>query len=84
MNTIACKDCAHFEQNEKYRGGQRTPVWYGWCRKRSVYPAQEWDAARPFDVDVKRVSSRGERSKPHIVDAAGTDTGCSVAVRAGK
>jgi hypothetical protein len=84
MNTVKCKDCAHFEQHEKYRGGKRTDVWYGWCRKRSVYPALEWDAARPFDVDVTRVTRAENRSKPFVVDAAGTIESCTDALARGR
>jgi hypothetical protein len=81
VNTIACKDCAHFDQQYKYKGSKRLASWYGWCRKRSEYPAHEWDPAQPFDVDVKRVSQGADRSKPFIVDANGIQTSCSVAVK---
>ena len=80
MNTVPCKNCGNFEQSEKYRGGKRADVWYGWCKARSVYPAQEWDAARPFDVDVTRVTERGQRSKPFIVESAETLPSCTFVV----
>jgi len=83
MNTIPCKQCAHFEQQFKYVGGRRVDVWYGWCRKRSVYPAKEWDAGRPFDVDVKRVAEGAHRSKPFIVSRTGTQADCTEVMTGG-
>ena len=83
MNTIPCKSCVNFEPSSKYRGGKRTDTWFGWCKARSVYPEQEWNPAKPFDVDVKRVATRGARSEPFIVDVAETLTTCTVAVRKG-
>lgn len=77
MNTIPCAKCAHFEQQHKYVGGKKTEVWYGWCKRRSEYPAREWDPARPFDVDVKRLTPDTTVSKPLIVDKAGTRSECS-------
>jgi hypothetical protein len=76
MNTIPCKKCVHFDQQHKYQGGKRVEVWFGWCRKRSVYPAREWDRAQPFDVDVKRVAQGGGRSSPFIVDKNSTQGDC--------
>lgn len=81
MNTIPCKQCIHFEQQFKYVGGKRVDVWYGWCRKRSVYPAKEWDPGRPFDVDVKRVAEGVNRSQPFIVNRTGTQADCTDVVK---
>jgi hypothetical protein len=81
MNTIPCGQCTHFDQGEKYRGNKRVDVWYGWCKKRSVYPDKEWDEARPFDVDVKRVAKGATRSQPLIVEPDSVKVDCTVAMK---
>lgn len=81
MNTTPCKDCAHFEQQHKYRGNKREAVWYGWCKKRSAYPVHEWDQAQPFDVDVRRVAAGSTRSQPLIVPSNGTKSDCTDAIK---
>ena len=83
MNLIPCKSCAHFDQQFKYRNGKRGDAWYGWCKVRSTYPAKEWDPARPFDVDVKRVAAGTDRSKPLVVRTDGTLADCTFAVSGG-
>lgn len=81
MNTTPCGQCAHYEQSEKYRGNKRMDVWYGWCKKRSVYPDREWDKGRPFDVDVKRVVRGSTRSEPFIVEPGVIKSDCTFAMR---
>ena len=81
MNKIPCKECVHFDPQEKYRGGVRVPTWYAWCRVQSVYPHANWDEAKPFDVDVKRVSKNASVSKPHIIQADGTVDNCPYVVK---
>ena len=84
MNNVPCIKCAHYEQQYKYLGGRRVDVWYGWCRKRSVYPEREWDAGRPFDVDVKRVTAGAVRSEPFIVAKDSTQPHCTFVMPVGR
>ena len=77
MNKIACGDCVHFDQQLKHRGNAQVNAWYGWCKKRSEYPAKEWDAARPFDVDVKRVAKGTATSNPFVVEPKGVLADCT-------
>lgn len=65
-NNLPCGQCRHFDQQTVYRGPARKPARYGWCKKLSVYPAQEWDPARPFDLDVVRGEEGAHRSSPKI------------------
>jgi hypothetical protein len=81
MNSTKCGDCAHFEQSHRYRGNKRVDVNYGWCKKRSLYPAQEWDPAQPFDADVQRVPEGSTRSKPFIVIPGDVQADCTHVLR---
>ena len=81
MNTIPCKQCVHFDQQYKYQAGRKVEVWYGHCKKRSLYPVREWDPAQPFDVDVKRVAQGTDRSQILVVDKAGTRPECTSVVK---
>ena len=75
MNSIPCVQCVHYDQQYKYHGGKKKPVAYGWCKRKSEYPAQEWDGA-VFDVDVKRVAASAHVSKPVIVFGNEVQTAC--------
>lgn len=80
MNTIPCKNCVHFDQQHKYQAGRKVEVWYGHCKRRSIYPAKEWDAAQPFDLDVVRAEPGTTRSQLLVVDKTGTRPECTSVV----
>ena len=67
MNQTKCQDCAHYLQMDQYRGETRGSAGYGWCKRKSVFPRESWDLARPFDVDVRRVAVGATRSAPVCV-----------------
>jgi len=80
MNTIKCQDCRHFDQQYKYKAGKRLPVWYGYCRRTSVYPAKETDPAQPYDPDVLR-ANEGAQPRLDIVAGAEVKTSCIYATK---
>ncbi len=81
MNTIKCKECRHYDQQYKYKAGKRLPVWYGYCKKTSVYPTKETEPGTQYDADVVRAD---EGQAPRIDAVAGTDVKheCIYATRA--
>lgn len=64
-NTIKCKDCRHYDQQFKFVKGRRLPVWYGWCRKTSKYPALKPGEDGGIE-DVERVEE-GHLPSPTVV-----------------
>ena len=82
VNKIKCGDCAHFDQQYKYKNNQRLPVWYGWCRKLSVYPSDPWDKGSAPPSDAK-VAAKGEPSNPHVVTGDNVIPSCIHAQKSG-
>ena len=74
MNTIPCNQCVHYNEQSVYKGEKR-PAAYGWCNKKSEYPAREWDGA-VFELGVKRVDPEAHRSKPVIVIGTAVQAAC--------
>lgn len=73
-NTIKCKDCRHYDQQYKFAKGHKLPVWYGWCRKTSEYPALKPGEDGGIE-DVRRVEE-GSLAKPVIVGGASVIPAC--------
>jgi len=74
-----CRDCVYFDQQHKLVRGAPTPVWFGHCAKRSVYPHKELEG-QVFPVGVKR-SKHGELASMKIVRPDEVQHGCSDGVR---
>jgi hypothetical protein len=66
-NQKSCDTCEHFDpvlRGKTGPGGMRETVW-GWCARRSTYPAAEGPGQR-FPDGVARAEP-GELAKPYIV-----------------
>jgi hypothetical protein len=90
MNTIACKNCVHFDEqfrnlqearSDGSRAVVRKSLWYGWCSVKSVYPAQEQDGQIfPLDVERREVEEQ-KLAKPHCVDKNKVLPHCTQAIK---
>lgn len=90
MNTIKCKDCAHFDERFKFvqkvqRDGTivnvQKPLWYGHCTAQSLYPAKEQDG-QLFPLNVRRRDLDDKRlAEMESVDKEKVKTHCVLALK---
>lgn len=76
-NDKPCDTCEHFDPvlRGALKAGLKPTVW-GWCAKRSVYPAVE-GPGQAFPEGVERVSDPAQPAKPHLVKRGDVDAKCN-------
>lgn len=78
--SLKCKDCTFFDEQYKVVRGKKIPLWYGWCAKKSVYPAKE-EEGQVFHPEASKAESHTELAKPYIVVRDGVEQGCVEGIR---